>query len=145
MTWKINCKCVDENKRPTQSLNSKNWHDCRQVPETYIEIQDKKQSKQCQQQQELEIIKQVIDQLTDFMAKSICAAAKTTIGTKIITNNNKPWMTREIKDLIKIKNKYKSKFEKRKKKGDYNTELRRMYNYLDKLKKRNIKLSKKKH
>ena len=53
-------------------------------------------------------------------------------------------MTREINDLICIKNKYRRKYEKRKKKGDCNVELKRMCNKLDKLKKRMIKLSKRK-
>ena len=87
---------------------------------------------------------QLIDDLPDFMAKSIRAATRTTVGITTITNNCKPWMTREITDLIEIKNKYRRKFEKRRKKGDYNCELKSAYNKLDKLRKRLIKLSKKK-
>ena len=142
MLWKINCKCIEENKRMTWRLNSNNWDDYRQALETYMEIWDKKQMVECRDN-DIGAIRQKIDYLTDLMAKSIRAAAKTTIGIKTITNNSKPWMTREIKDLIDIRNKYKSKYDKRKKKGDYNVELKRMYNYLDKMKKKMIRLSKK--
>ena len=143
MIWKINCKCTDENKRVTWRLNSTNCDDYRQTLENYMVIWDKK-VEQFEIGSDSINYKSFIDDLTDFLAKSIRMATRITVGIKTITNNSKPWMTREIKDLTCIKNKYRCKFEKTKRKGDHNTELKRMCNGLDKLKKKVIKLCKRK-
>ena len=45
MIWKINCKCMDENKRLTWRLNSNNWDDYREKLESYMVLWDKKYGK----------------------------------------------------------------------------------------------------
>ena len=44
--------------------------------------------------------------------------------------------------IVKLKKKYKNKFDKRKRKNDYNSILKQMYNQLDKTRKQVIKLAK---
>ena len=89
MKWRLNCKCIDENKRLTWRLNSSNWDDYRIKLETYMVLWDKKYCN-IENTRRINNYKEFIDDLTDFMVKSIRAATRTTIGIKTITDNSKP-------------------------------------------------------
>ena len=80
MIWRINCKCIDENKRMTWRLNSSHWNDYVSKLEMYMDIWDKKYKKikRCIVDYEY-----FIDDLTDFMSKSIRMATRTTVHYKL--------------------------------------------------------------
>ena len=88
-----------------------------------------------------------IDILTEKLTKQIRVSAKVTIGRKKFDERSKPWMNKELKDLIKLCKKYRRKKKKLIKKGKKTTMKCKMVvkqlNYYVKLKNKLLTTSQK--
>ena len=88
-----------------------------------------------------------IDIITDKLAKQIRVSAKGTIGRKKFDERSKPWMSKELKDMINLCKKYRRKKQNLVKKGKKRTLqykiLKKQLNYYNKLKNKLLDISQK--
>ena len=115
--WNINYKLREnDGLKETWRLNSENWNNYRNVLDASMRIWYNQYI-----DGEYRNMKgtELIDVLSDRLAKAIRSSANVTIGRKKFDERSKPWMNREYINMINLCKKYRRKIHELKSKSKY--------------------------
>ena len=114
----------------TWRLNSNNWDECNDILEYLVKDINKDSVK-----------KYNVNEITEYLTKSIRFSSKITIGIKKYTSNSNDWMNKDILVVKNLAKKYKRKNEKLKKQGKFSNKLKKLYNYCKRVRNKMVKIA----
>ena len=114
----------------TWRLNSNNWSEYNDILQYLVRDIN-----------EDSIKKYTVNDLTQYLTKSIRFCCKTTIGIKKYTSNSNDWINKDILTVKNLTKKYRRKNEKLKKKGKFSDKLNKLYNYCKRIRNKMVKIA----